>query len=77
MDLGKGLLPFDFSDTLHLKEALVFMDIPQKLGIIIFSGVPAIMGGGIVYALFGHATLPVVIYELLLMAGVFSILRKK
>lgn len=53
------------------------MDIPQKLGIMIFSGVPAIMGGGIVYALFGHATLPVVIYELLLMAGVFSILRKK
>ena len=53
------------------------MDTAQKLGIMIFSGVPAIMGGGIVYALFGGATLPVVVYELMLMAGIFSIVRKK
>jgi len=52
------------------------MDKAQKSGIMIFSGVPAIMGGGIVFALFGHAVLPVVIYETLLFAGVFSILRK-
>ncbi|MCG8471420.1 MAG: hypothetical protein MI742_06140 [Desulfobacterales bacterium] len=53
------------------------MDNAQKAGIMIFSGVPAIMGGGIVYALFGHATLPVVVYEIALMAGLFSFLRKK
>ncbi|WP_300674524.1 hypothetical protein [Desulfoluna sp.] len=52
------------------------MDKPQKTGIMIFSGVPAIMGGGIVFALFGHAMLPVVIYETLLFAGVIHILRK-
>jgi hypothetical protein len=52
------------------------MDKAQKTGIMIFSGVPAIMGGGIVFALFGHSALPVVIYETLLFAGVFTILRK-
>jgi len=58
------------------KEAFATMDKAQKVGIMIFSGVPAIMGGGIVFALFGHAVLPVVIYETLLFAGVFNIIRK-
>lgn len=52
------------------------MDKAQKAGIMIFSGVPAIMGGGIVFALFGHAVLPVAIYETLLFAAVITILRK-
>jgi len=45
----------------------------RKIGILVFFGVPAIVGGGIVYALFGHDYTPVVIYETLLMfvAGAF------
>lgn len=46
------------------------MSISRKLGIMVFCGVPAIIGGGIVYALFGHSFTPVIIYEaLLLLAG--------
>jgi len=46
------------------------MSISRKLGVLIFCGVPAIVGGGIVYAIFG-SYVPVVIYEslLLLVAG--------
>ena len=46
------------------------MNISRKLGVLIFCGVPAIVGGGIVYAIFG-SYVPVVIYEslLLLVAG--------
>jgi len=46
------------------------MDISRKLGILVFFGVPAIVGGGIIYALFG--SMPALfIYEvvLLLAAG--------
>jgi hypothetical protein len=42
------------------------MDIPRKLGIVVVFGVPAIIGGGIIYALFGSYT-PVVAYEALLL----------
>ncbi|MBF0201398.1 MAG: hypothetical protein HQK66_08815 [Desulfamplus sp.] len=41
------------------------MDISRKLGIMIFTGVPAIMGGGIVYHFFGSYT-EVMIFEGLL-----------
>jgi len=46
------------------------MNISRKLGVLIFCGVPAIVGGGIVYAIF-ESYVPVVIYEslLLLVAG--------
>ncbi len=46
------------------------MDISRKLGILVVFGVPAIIGGGIIYALFGSYT-PVAAYEamLLLAAG--------
>jgi zinc transporter ZupT len=46
------------------------MDISRRLGIMVFMGVPAIIGGGIVYAIFGSLT-PMWIYEalLLLIAG--------
>jgi len=41
-------------------------DSGRSLGILIFFGVPAIIGGGIVYALFGGYT-AVVIYEILML----------
>lgn len=49
------------------------MDIARKLGIMVFCGVPAIVGGGIVYALTGGAYEIVFIYEviLLLIFGAF------
>lgn len=49
------------------------MDISRKLGILVFCGVPAIIGGGIVYAIFG-SYIPVLVYEviLLLAAGGFA-----
>jgi len=48
------------------------MDISRKLGILVFCGVPAIIGGGIVYALFG-SYVPVAVFEvfLLFVAGAF------
>ena len=42
------------------------MDISRKLGILIFFGVPAIMGGGIVFDIFG-SYLPVSVYEIILL----------
>ena len=41
------------------------MDISRKLGILVFFGVPAIIGGGIVYALAG-SYVPVAVYEIIL-----------
>lgn len=41
------------------------MDISRKLGILVFCAVPAIIGGGVVFAVFDSWT-PVFIYELLL-----------
>ena len=41
------------------------MDIPRKLGILIYTAVPAIVGGGIVYHFFGSFT-QVIIWEVLL-----------
>ena len=48
------------------------MDVPRKLGILVFCGVPLIIGGGIVYAIF-HSYIPVAIYEIMLLfaAGAF------
>lgn len=42
------------------------MDIARKLGIMVFCGVPVIVGGGIVYALSGESYLAVGVYEILL-----------
>lgn len=41
------------------------MDVSRKLGILVFCGVPAIIGGGIMYAMFG-SYIPVFIWEVLL-----------
>jgi len=45
----------------------------RKIGILVFFGVPAIIGGGTVYSLFGHSYVPVFIYEMILLffAGAF------
>ena len=48
------------------------MDISRKLGILVVFGVPAIVGGGIIYGIFG-SYVPVFIFEtlLVLVAGGF------
>jgi len=48
------------------------MDNSRKLGILVFFGVPAIIGGGIVYAIFG-SYIPLIVYEVILLgvAGAF------
>ncbi len=51
------------------------MDITRKLGIWVFCAVPAIVGGGIVYAIFGSYP-PVFIYETLLFFTVLGIISK-
>ena len=42
------------------------MNLSRKLGILVFCGVPAIVGGGIVYAVFG-SYIAVLIYEIFLL----------
>jgi zinc transporter ZupT len=42
------------------------MESSRRLAILVFCGVPAIIGGGIVYAVFGRL-MPVWIYEVLLL----------
>lgn len=51
------------------------MNISRQLGILIFCAVPAIVGGGIVYAIFGSYP-PVFIYETLLILVAGGIIRK-
>jgi hypothetical protein len=48
------------------------MDVSRKLGILVFCGVPAIIGGGIVYAIF-DSYIPMWIYQIILLffAGAF------
>jgi hypothetical protein len=45
------------------------MDTSRRLAILVFSAVPAIVGGGIVFAIFGSLT-PMWIYEALLLVTV-------
>ena len=49
------------------------MDVSRKLGILVFCGVPAIVGGGIVSALFGGSLVAVAIYEAILIGIIGSI----
>ncbi len=53
------------------------MDNSRKLGILVFSGVPAIVGGGILYAIFGGSYVPVVIYEIILLLLVGNFMNQK
>ena len=50
------------------------MDIARKLGILIYMAVPAIVGGGIVYHFFGSYT-QVIVFEILLIAAAFGLIR--
>ena len=50
------------------------MDIPRKLGMLIFTAVPAIVGGGIVYHFFG-SFLQVIIFEILLALAALGLIR--
>ena len=51
------------------------MDISRKLGILVFCGVPAIIGGGIVYGIAG-SYVPVAVYEILLYLAVGALVSK-
>ena len=44
----------------------VNMNLSRKLGILVFCGVPAIVGGGIVFAIF-DSYIAVLIYEIMLL----------
>ena len=44
------------------------MDIGRKLGILVFFGVPAIIGGGITYHIFDGNYVPVFVFETLLLS---------
>ncbi|MCD4742576.1 MAG: hypothetical protein K8R67_08910 [Desulfobacteraceae bacterium] len=50
------------------------MDIPRKLGILIYTAVPAIIGGGIVFHFFGGYT-QVIIFEILLILAALGLIR--
>lgn len=49
------------------------MDIPRKLGILIYTAVPAIVGGGIVYHFFGGWT-QVIMFEIMLALAALGII---
>ncbi len=51
------------------------MDISRKLGILVFFGVPAIMGGGIVFDIFG-SYVAVSVYEIILLAFAGGLVSK-
>ena len=51
------------------------MNISRKLGILVFCGVPAIIGGGIVYGFAGSYT-PVVVYEIMLYLAAGAIISR-
>lgn len=51
------------------------MEISRRLGILVFCGVPAIIGGGIVYAIFGALT-PMWIYEVLLVIAAGALVSR-
>ena len=49
------------------------MDISRKLGIMIVTGVPAIVGGGIVHYFFG-SYIQVIVYEIILLIAALGLL---
>lgn len=51
------------------------MDISRKLGILVLCGVPAIVGGGIAFAIFGNYTM-VAMFEILLLFTAGGIISK-
>ena len=51
------------------------MDISRRLAILVFCGVPAIVGGGIVYAIFGSLG-PMWVYEALLLVSAGALVSR-
>lgn len=51
------------------------MSMSRRLGILVFCGVPAIIGGGIIYGIFG-SYIPVFIYEVILALAAGGIASK-
>lgn len=51
------------------------MDISRKIGIMVFTGVPAIIGGGITHHFFHNFT-AVVIFEIILYLGALAFISK-
>lgn len=49
------------------------MDIPRKLGILIYTAVPAIVGGGIVYHFF-HSWTQLIVFEILLVLAALGVI---
>jgi hypothetical protein len=69
-----GILDFrSIEVTVHPLRRFIQMNISRRLGILVVFAVPAIIGGGIVYAFFGDYV-PVFVYETLLLfvAGGFA-----
>jgi hypothetical protein len=52
------------------------MSVSRKLGILVFFGVPAIIGGGITYSIFHGGYLPVLVYEVVLLSIAGDFLSK-
>jgi hypothetical protein len=67
LDKRQGVFNLKSSDQIGEK---IKMTVARKLGTLVVFGVPAIIGGGIVYAIFG-SFIPVVVFEglLILFAG--------
>lgn len=51
------------------------MNITRNIGILIVFGVPAIIGGGIIYSIFG-SNVSIAIFEALLFLLAFGVIRK-
>ena len=49
------------------------MDLSRKLGILVYTAVPAIVGGGIVYHFF-HSWTQVIVFEILLILGALGVI---
>ena len=52
------------------------MTVSRKLGILVLCGVPAIIGGGILYALTGGSYVSVAIWEILLILAAGAYISK-
>ena len=67
-------IPIIENNNSNDKQEVKKMSISRKLGILIFMAVPAIIGGGIVYEIFGQSYTAVTAFEamLLLTAGGFA-----
>ena len=53
------------------------MEISRKIGTLILTAVPAIIGGGIVYDIFGHSYPAVAAYEILLLIGAVLLVKRR